>query len=1461
MANAAEARKRSKQLLDETLADLARPTPQLPPSRRPVASRRTPAPVPQTDYSGFDKALTSVAGKSGKALKRFQQVSSEVIDPVALKYSGGGQQWAASSAHLVDPVAAKYAPQGLPALSGETPGPQEAPPQENKGMLQRAGDYIGDWAFQTFGDSGLNLFERGGTLVKPLFYDLPNAVSFGGFGKAVQSTVAPLAAGFNRAMGIGNIAIQDAMEKGITRFNDRDLLAKAARVDRDIEKGTTKFDDILWYNQNRFRIENARRPILSVTPTGMFSAPIDIGLNVTDPRFPKDQYKAVWQSMVKAYKGEHDPDIARGGPVAAATGVDNLVTQALGLYSDVWMGGKIAEHTVSPALRYAGGKVRDAVDPAIQYAWRKFGNTPAGKNVVTWAQQVTNASKEFREGVKLLTEETATKRAAESRNRRITNAISSYSRKLSKKGVNVHGNILEGTQWDLPEIRGKMTGNLIDSLVYLYQEAGGEGSFFHEPEVLQLAAKRGFDPRIIQRIGEEARQLNLDAGTELVGANLMDADTFAANAGEYARRTYWLTQMSQEEASALAADMAARGQTDSPHFALVQHIAHNGGGTGKYSRTQGLNPTGVVRERELMTPQERLAYLPDLSYTRSSARSVVGQFKAAAQARILAKIADPELGMSLAHKLASDVWDKGAIMKQPRFQAEVIKIASRLKKLEHEATKPKGLDAQNKELTARATKAKEQVAHYGQAKVQHQIAEPQAPVAPTRPEVPSPRFRAGKALVGGERPRLSSAAGKRGVTAVAEAKHAGAMKLYAKDLAEYQKSYNKWSEKGKAIDEQWEAAKAKMDQALVEHDAHMKAMDSHAELTAKIERRRDLLEGKRPVELQDAQDALSDAMKKVNPAGDYQMTPEVETYWHQKWLEHWTKYNDDIFSDVPPTGLPRVPGGVDPKIVQAMGENNPLIAVALDETLSAPEGAMTAEEAAQRGWVHWGEDYGPMADRWASGALKNFLDDAMNPDRYLGESKGPLAAISKYLGENVRTLKLYTNPLTHLAIYIQSHFEGMATVWDAGKSWDPQGYKAGMKEWGDYMYKDGPKTPTVRAILDSGIDMGGSSRTGVDPLITSPQAPNPNRWFGGQIKDFGKQAFVDVQTFPKAGVTKILIEQGMDPIEAAQWAEKGYGGQGIVQGGIETPGVHRLLETLNRSGIAMFTAYPLHSMNRIMQLMTTNPGIAMQYPILRHYLMQQSTDEMRELDAQGRIRPTEVPLPFLKNPDGSPAVMDISNITPHGGAFQEFHPPSVLEGFFRAKEELAKGNRPGLNPIDQGTKETATTIKAHLPGTLDKLNKFLDAAMGREPSDYSVQPQTVGQASMALLTLPMRDIATATERRLDEGKSDVIPSREAFMNLLEDRQMAGLEPENDLSNHPKLKRMDYAETAFSLAAARGEVRKMTTRGAYPMSEKKAKTMIRHQMDWIQALLKHADETEPRMLSMEEKARLQALEGE
>jgi hypothetical protein len=91
--------------------------------------------------------------------------------------------------------------------------------------------------------------------------------------------------------------------------------------------------------------------------------------------------------------------------------------------------------------------------------------------------------------------------------------------------------------------------------------------------------------------------------------------------------------------------------------------------------------------------------------------------------------------------------------------------------------------------------------------------------------------------------------------------------------------------------------------------------------------------------------------------------------------------------------------------------------------------------------------------------------------------------------------------------------------------------------------------------------------------------------------------------------------------------------------------------------------------------------------------------------------------------------------------------------------------------------------------------------------------------------------------------------------------MKGVEIGPDLSNHPEVRNLDYAGVAYRLAAVYGETRKLTSKGHYPISDKRAKTMIRHQIAFAQALLGQAKKTTPRMLSLEERARLQSLQGE
>ncbi len=1460
------------------------------------------------DYKGgdVDAKLANIGSRSQQALDRFKQNVGGLVDPNAAAFvqSAPSEQ----QPDLVDPNAAAYVTQenALPTGPPSPPVPSKAArPPDKRGFLQRTGDYVGNWAHETFGDSGLNPYERLSSFIRPVPEGI-NALTAGGLNTVMQHTLNPVMAGTKRVLAAGNQGLQSILEKTITKASNVDLLVRADQIDNAIASGNASVDDLQWYNQNRFQIENARRPYFDTKDRIGGVVP---RLNVDFD--PAQARRDALTSMIRAYRGEPDPTMPRGGLASAAffpQGVDKLnlspletglvgaskdALSILDFWADMKSAGKFADTFFSPILggaksalgaevaaklaskegavgaagrlmqKGAYGAARDLGDATVRGGFKWLKKSEGGQRVVSKLQSAVSAGEDFRKAQELYTRETAVKRATDTEHTRVTRMITDYSSKLAKSGVDVVGNALEGTKWEHPELAAKMTGNLVDQLTYLYNEAGGKASFFTEPEVLDIAAKRGIDPQMIVKIGDEAKALDLRAGENLVDAKLLDQKAFAENAGEHMRRIYWLTQLSKDEASVLAQEMAAKGQTDSTTFALIQNIAENGPSNKTTLSRGGLDPTKVVRERHLMTPEERLSYLPDLSYVRSSKIALGRQMQAAAQARILRQVADPALGMSMAQKLASETWKRQDILEQPRFKAELHKLKKQVATIEQQFKSPgKGLDAVQKSLIEGIGKAQEQVRHYGQAKVQHDITEPIKPDMPV-PEPPAKPAPSKKAFSFGqlgskinrtasERVGIEYAArqtaegvGKSKV-AIRSAIETAKLKQYAKDLSDWQKQKATWDKKAAGLDEQFQVAKAKLDKAVIEHDQHLQVIDRMNEEAGRLVRRQELVEGKRPPAIEDARDSLGQALKKVDPSGEYQMGPTLEAYWHKRWLDHWTKYNDDIFADVPPTGLPNVPGGVDPFIIKAMGENNPLIALALDEYLSVAEEMITPADAMAQGMTRWGDEYGPMAGRWSSRAVKDFLDDAMDPNRFMGQAAGPMAAVSKTLGETMRTLKLYTNPLTHMAVYVQSYFEGYATVKDAGGVFNPISYNKGMKEIGEYMYGKGPVTPTVQALLDAGIDMGGTHRTGVDPTIAPPQAaPIPG---GGVIdklkaaKGYAKQRFIDIQVFPKAGVTKILIDQGMNPVEAAQWAEKGYGGGGIVQGGLESPGILKLAEVMNKSGVAMFTSYPLHSMNRIMQLMVTKPEIAMQFPVLKQYLINQSSPEMQAEAQQDKLRGGEVPIPgnlpfgigkLLANPDGTEPVMDISNLVAHGGALQ-FSAPNLLSPYQQYQQQVERTARSGLNPIDADTQNRSAFIKASFPGTISKAMALHAAMKGLDPNGSAVQAQTVPQALMSFAATPMRDIVTATDRMMAKTGLEVKKARRDFQVVLQHRMWKGLEVGEDLTEHPRVKNLDPAGLEAAMTSAKGQLGQLLSDDS--ITDKRALPMIRNQMSYIQALL-------------------------
>jgi hypothetical protein len=1325
---------------------------------------------------------------------------------LAMQYVSGGAD--------PSPLAMRYVADDSPSdLAMQYVIEPEAAP-DTRGVLQRGADYITDWTHNVFGASGRPINERAAYAFKPLM-DLGNLATGGTLGTVLQKTVAPPLAAATRFFTEGQPYVQDLLARQMLSAEHLGLLLTAQDIEKRMEKGSVYPHELEFLRQNRFLLDAIRKP--------------GENLESSTSIVPK-----VVESAARAFRGEQDPSLPRGGIAAAAFGTDNWLTQSLSAYYDAWLGGALVKgygKGIGAAVKSKPGQIATAPVRALA---GKANEALLSSRLGVGYQKALNVGREYREGQRIVTEELGSVRAGASRNNRINTQILDYSKKLRASGVNTVVNVLDDHEGGRYVRAGQRKGDLVDQLVEMYAEAGpGDDAFFKSKEsVLAHAAKLGADPEVIMRLGEEASGLMFESGNQMVAAGLMDAKTFAANAGEYTRRFYRLGNLSAEEATAMLREMAEEGGLDTRTASILQGIAMKGDDSAAFSRKQGIDPHKVVRERKILNADERADYLPELSFIKSSGRSLIGQLRASAAARAMSKFADPERGLSAVARLLNEDPIRPQVLEQSRYKAELSRVKTQIKSLIARAERPNtGLADELKQIEGQLAKAQAQVRHHGESLTQLKVAEPIAP------QVPAPR--AAPKTAGGK--------------AVADLINKSETTKYAKDLKDWQQKHQSWQKKLDATDEQFRVESARLQRAMVEHDQQRQLIDRHNAELSVASRRQALLEGA-PATIEHADDALKAAMQKLDPEGNFPMDPAVETYWHQKWLDTWNEKNYDIFSDLPPTGLPTVPKGLPPEIADAMGRNNPLIAIALDETLSqaVPEGQVVTQ--LKPGHVVWGEEYGPMAGRAALKALKDFLDDAINPDRISRDSR--IVGPAKWLGEQVRFLKLYVNVPTHAAIYIQSFFEGYATIADAGGVFNPKSYMSGMKEWGAWL-KGGPETPTVKAILDSGIDMGGSFRTGIDPATAKPTLPGEGSAYT-RLKDYTRRKFIDVQTFPKAGVTRTLIDQGMNPVEAAQWAEKGYGGLGVVQGGIETPGVMKLAEVLNSYGIAMFTTYPIHSMNRVMQLMVTNPQLALQFPLMRKYLLDQAGAEFAALEEQKDLRPTEVPVPtdtiigkLVANPDGTPGVIDIANLVPHGGAFQPFSPPSVIESWLMYKKEAEKNaiRNQGLNPIDSQAGEQGGFVKNLLPGGISKVMVVLKSLEGEAPSPGATQPQTPLQASLGVIGLPTRDVVSTAERLLTDSRRMEKPERFRFMVELETRMMQGFSDGlPDMSDHPKVKRLDPVETDLAARAAQTALYRLLADSS--ISDDKAKTMIRNQMGYLNSLIAHADGLGVRLMALE-----------
>lgn len=1069
-----------------------------------------------------------------------------------------------------------------------------------------------------------------------------------------------------------------------------------------------------------------------------------------------------------------------------------------------------------PLFRVGGKAVRLGLDTTARgfdtLAGRFEPGTVARQRVESFStgfKQLTDSTPEFRASQKITHEEIQAFSAAEQQLARVSNIIKGIGRKFrNDPSVKMFGDLLE--HHPDPQIRAGATnkGYLPTQILLHGAEAGSDGAFFNHPaQVLDIAADLNLPVSKLAQAIDEYKALSEEAGRQMVDSGLMSDETFARNAGYWVRRVYRTNIADEGARAALIKEMVDKGVDTTRANRLVMALQNTGVSGPPGTIGAGLKAKGNLakqHQRKLDDAAERLEFLPDYNAIDTVAGALMGQFKAAAIHRVFSRLAGDE-ALSAANVIKNHALGRKLDFSiTPRIKNMADEVGEKIKR--HQERMTEKIEKQYNSRYKWVQDQDEAVRRVEHAWQTHHTNRPIRPAAapdqPLRPRDPKIVIREKEWQAYDE-----------------------AQQQYVKELADWQRRNQAWKKRADALTEQLREKRAELfrrERFLEETDAEIARWFDEAEV---LERRADLLRGAEPTSLH-ANDSLSAVEQRLGFAVE---DPAVRQIWLDAWKEAWQTTGNDIFSDlneIPPT----LPKGVDPKLATALDQNL-FPAIALDDSLSAP-GRAYSYDTAPPGWTPWRDEgnrsYGAMNGRWGPEVVRRFLEDAIDPNRFdkaiAGTPMGGLFKWVQVLTNTFKGAKLYYNPGTRLGISVNSFWEAKAAVNAAGHRFNPKAYIRGMREYKAWANGDGPVTPAVEAMLGGVREAGAGFATAMAPgeSITWGQEGKL-----GRIHEGAKQKFIEVQQFPKAGTAAVLIDAGMKPAEAGALAEQAFGARGGM-GGIETHGVMQIAEGLNKYGIAIFTSYPLHSINRFFQLMAHRPDTLMTYPVIRQYLLNLEDQGERDRDARGEVRGTMIPIHSLKNKAGDPAWVDVRNIIPHGGASEEMQLGGLLSPFLRARQraEFIQGQGAAPDTVsDEAMRQGYFALTPSVVGS--GADALLRAGQGLSSHPRDITPDTPLTALGRLAGFPVTYPESSTDRALGLER-ETIPGRSDFTDLYVERIRENKERPKDYSSH--LKEFDLSKMMIAQQSAQRYLYQL--HGDKSIDEDRAKTMIRRQIDWI-----------------------------
>jgi hypothetical protein len=1121
--------------------------------------------------------------------------------------------------------------------------------------------------------------------------------------------------------------------------------------------------------------------------------------------------------------------------------------------------------------------------------YRSIGGGKAAGAIATGYKRLTDATPEYRQAQEEMRQRMQVHSDAKQRAIRIDNLADNLTKKLKASGVQTHGNFMEGT----PEAARFESGPLVDQAAQHYAEAGSVGAFFTHPDaVLVRAVRMGLPPDRIAEIGNELKSLGQRGGEEMVKSGLMDDKTFQANRGYWVPRLYRTNWGDPLAVNKVISDMVDAGidTTKANGVAYgLQKVGMSGPPEVKGLGLKAASAKSTLHERTQLTPEGRADLLPDYNNLPAVLNRMVHQYKASAIHQAMDDYAsDPSL--SVAHKILNYGADNPLKWRDtPRIKGMRDALNIKIKQSQDQLSR--GLETafnqQHKWVSVQEVTAGKKM----QEVVEHQA---KRPVMPSSPNVPPEEPLAPAALVSGKKgvtrpgegtvehnvntgvpikvPDLAAALKKgmrkggkiEGIAyegslgrverlpssptdtsasfnkvdlgkAVENAKRieakAAAVKSsakFVKDLARWQKEDAAWTKKNTRLSEDMAAHQAELTKRQAILDRTTAAVDQWFAEAEKMQRRKDLLEGGIPTD-EHANDALSGAEERMK----FQITdPAERQQWYDAWKREWQSHNIDIFGEEAPVTA-KAPNGVPQGFIDAVDQNiSP--AIALDNALSSPVEKpgyslwQTPEGAQPR--------YGAMEGRYGPEVLRQFVEDVIDPARY-AKTGDRLFGWIKTLAALSRELKLRYNPALNARIMSTRLWESRSTVKAAGYKWDIAAYSRGMKEYKAWSEGAGPETKAVKAMLQGVEESGAGYATSENP--DDRQIARGGEGKLQQFRAARRERFVDIHQIPKAGLANVLVEQGVAPATAGRIADVGLGTRGGV-GGIETHGVMQIVEGLNRYGLAMFTSYPLHSINRFFHLMVTRPEVLMEYPVLRNYLMQNAGAAAQGRDEREEVKPNMIPIPGIKNDRGDPVWLDARMLMPFGGAYEnaffDKKEGVKLAGFPQIFNQLSNRaelmGKTGVNPTDLGMSNWGNLANQFAPPIIQQSQQLYNSIIGKPNNARQLEPETPLMGLLGIGGINAQFPQNSVDREL-WGSKTMLPERESFMQTYVTHLTEGSAKPKDYSGYTENWDLNKAQNA--LAESRRYLGQLTHDKS--INEYEAKQMIRRQIDWIVSITK------------------------